>query len=239
MPVERVKRWRRWVLWLAALGLLAGWSLTWALDSPLRPFLAERDHIRAAAVHVGGVACGRVSEGDGFAVEPGLVVTNAHVVAGVEEIRVTTPDGNSALGSLVGFDPARDIAAIAVPDLDVPPVALAPSVAAAGDEGDVAAVDSDMGLEFIPFEVSRRIWVRGRDIYGEQADDRQALAIRSHLAPGDSGAALVNADGDVWAMAFAVEGGRRAQGYALDLVEILDFLDETDRLPLPAQPCRT
>ena len=52
----------------------------------------------------------------------GLVVTNAHVVAGVDEIKVTTPEGRSEIGVLVGFDPGRDIAAISLVDLEVFPV---------------------------------------------------------------------------------------------------------------------
>lgn len=236
---EQLKKRRRWLLWLAALGLLLGWSLTWAFDAPERAVLAERDGIQAAAVHVSGTACGQFSEGNGFAIEPGLALTNAHVVAGVEEIKVSTPDGRSGIGTLVGFDSGRDVAAVSVSDLGVSPVRLAPAVASADDFGDIATVDSGSGLEFIPFKVNRRIWATGQDFYAEEADDRRVLEINSLLAAGDSGAALVNHDGDVWGMVFAVARGQRDQGYALDLVEIGEFLAEINRTPLPTPPCRT
>ena len=240
MLFDRLKKWRRRLLWLAALGLLVGWGLTWALDSPLRPVLAERDAIRAAAVHVTGVACGQVSEGSGFVAEPGLVVTNAHVVAGVEEIKVTMPDGRSEIGVLVGFDSRRDIAAVSVSGSGASPVALAPTVATAGDGGDAAAVDRDAGLGFVPFTVNRRLWGKGPDmIYGQEAEDRIVLEIDASLAAGDSGAALVNIDGEVVGMVFAVTRNERHEGYALDLVEIAQFLAETDRVPLPTPPCST
>ena len=238
MPSDWLK-WRRLLLWLAALGLLLGWSLTWALDSPQRPVLAERDGIRAAAVHVSGTACGQFSEGSGFVVEPGLVITNAHVVAGIEQIKVSSHNGSSEIGNIVGFDPGRDVAAISVSDLGNSPVALAPAGAVVADVGDVATVDSEEGIEFVPFEVSRWLWASGVDVYGEEAENRQVLEIRSLLAAGDSGAALVNVDGEVWGMVFAVARGQRDQGYALDRIEIADFLAEIDRTPLPTPPCRT
>ena len=236
----------RWLLWLAALGLLVGWGLTWALDSPPRPALAERDDIRRAAVHVSGMACGQFTEGSGFMVESGLVLTNAHVVAGVEQITVSAAEGGSEIGVLVGFDPGRDIAAVQIPSLRRTPdmslitsVGLAPVGARAADVGDVATVDSDDGLEFVPFEVTRRILATGRDFYAQETEGRDVLEIRSLLAAGDSGAALVNADGEVVGMVFAVARGQPDQGYALDRNEIADFLAGIDGTPLPTPPCRT
>ena len=241
MLFEQLRKWRRWLLRLAALGLLLGWSLTWALDAPERPVLAERDGIRAAAAHVSGTACGQFSEGSGFAVEPGLVLTNAHVVAGMEDIELSTPDGRSEIGELVGFDPGRDIAAISVSDLGVSPVRLAPAVASAGDLGDVATVERDGDIEFVPFEVVRRVTGRGEDLlYGNEAADRTMIEIRSRIRPGDSGGALVNVDGEVVGMAVGNVPRRQPElGYSLDLVEIAEFWAETDRTPLPTPPCRT
>ncbi len=202
--------------------------------------LAERHDIAAAAVHVSGSACGRFSEGSGFVVEPGLALTNAHVVAGVEEITVTTPDGGSQTGVLTGFDPGRDIAALSIADSRDSRVALAPTVALAGAVGDAVSVDRDHGVEFLPFTVKRRIWAKGRDmVYDEVAEDRRVLEIDSLLHPGDSGAALVNAAGEVWGMVFAVDPGAQGRGYALDRVEIAQFLAEIDRAPLSTPPCGT
>ena len=232
------QRWLRWLLWVFVVGLLVGWGLTWALDSPQRPTLAERDDIERAAVHVSGMACGQFTEGSGFMVEPGLVLTNAHMLAGVEQITVSAANGESEVGVLVGFDPGRDIAAVQLPTLRTS-VALAPMVARAADVGDVATVDSDDGLAFVPFEVTRRILATGRDFYAQETEGRDVLEIRSLLTAGDSGAALMNADGKVVGMVFAVARGQPDQGYALDRNEIAAFLAEIDRTPLPTPPCRT
>lgn len=239
MLFERLKKWRRWLLWLAALGLLLGWTLTWAFDAPQRAVLAERDNIRAAAVHISGAACGQFSEGSGFAVESGLVLTSSHVVAGVEEIEVSSLEGNSVVGVLVGFDPDRDIAAISVSGLEVSPVALSPAVATAADEGDVGTVHRDLGLEFVPYHVKRRVPVVGKNIYLEEVELGYMLELRSLLSAGDSGAALVNVDGEVVGMVYAVARGERDQSYALDRDEIAGFLAEIDRNPLPTPPCPT
>lgn len=225
---------------LILLGLLGGWTLTWALQAPLRPALAERDAITHATVHVSGTACGQFSEGDGVVVQPSLVITNAHVVAGVETITIKTVDGDSTTGMLVGFDPGRDVAAIAVPNLGVMPVKLA-STASAELDGDVVVFDPDIpdtGLRFVPFHTTRRVWDTGRDIYDAEIEGRNLLEIRSELAAGDSGAGLVNSAGELMGMFFALVSGQSNEGYALEAAEIAAFLAEVEHEPLPTPPCR-
>ncbi len=230
-------RWRRWLLRLAVLGLLLTWILTWALDAPQRPVLAQLAEVPQAAVHVGGIACQQFSEGAGFAVEPGLVLTNAHVVAGVEEI-VVTLGTSTAMGTLVGFDPSRDVAAIAVSGLDLTPLKLAENVATANDAGDVVRVDRDSGVDFVPFSVIRRVTATGQDFYGDQVLGHQVLEIGSMLAVGDSGAGLVNAAGELWGMVFSVSSRQNNHGYALDVTEIDSFLSELGTQRVPTPPCR-
>ncbi|WP_419919144.1 trypsin-like peptidase domain-containing protein [Candidatus Poriferisocius sp.] len=232
-------KWPKRLFWLVAVGLLVGWGLTWGLDSPLRPVLAQREGIRNAVAHVSGTACGTFIEGTGFMVEPGLVITNAHVVAGIDRIEVGAPGRGPVIATLAGFDPGRDIAALSVPDLGASPVALSSKGAVATEIGDVATVDSDGKLVFVPFEVTARRLDVGRDFYGQQTQGRDVLEISSTLAAGDSGAALVNISGEVVGMAFGIHRGRQNPGYALDGGEIADFLAETDRTPIPTPPCRT
>ena len=63
-----------------------------------------------SVVRVLGSACGLGIEGSGWAAAPGLVVTNAHVVAGEEDTSVTTQDGDSLSATVVHFDPSNDLA---------------------------------------------------------------------------------------------------------------------------------
>ena len=56
------------------------------------------DAVVPSTVKVEGVACDRIQEGSGFVVGDGLVVTNAHVVAGEDETIVQRSDGSEVRG---------------------------------------------------------------------------------------------------------------------------------------------
>src|SRR4051812_37652990 len=75
---------------------------------------ADPDVRRAAGsvVKVLGTACGLGVEGSGWVAGPGLVLTNAHVVAGEDDTSVTTSDGTKFDATAVGFDPGNDLAVL-------------------------------------------------------------------------------------------------------------------------------
>ena len=80
---------------------------------------------RSSVVRVIGSACGLGVEGSGWVAAPGLVVTNAHVVAG-ESDTVVEPGGHAPglHASVLAFDPHDDIAVLSVHDLGLQPLAL-------------------------------------------------------------------------------------------------------------------
>ena len=87
----------------------------------------EIEAARASVVRVTGVACGFGVAGSGWVAGPGLVVTNAHVVAGEEETQVQVAgEGPELDATVVAFDPKNDVAALAVPGLDAPALVLEP-----------------------------------------------------------------------------------------------------------------
>ena len=92
---------------------------------------------QASVVRVQGVApsCARTITGSGFVFAPGVVVTNAHVVAGVEEPRVLAQDGTELAAQVMSFDPEADIAVLRVPGLAAPPLPFGGDV----DPGDPVA----------------------------------------------------------------------------------------------------
>lgn len=198
-----------------------------------------RDQAAATArsvVLVEGEACGRIQDGTGWVVEDGLVVTNAHVVAGEQATSVVRDDGTRLAADVVAFDGARDLAVLAVPDLGRPPLPMGdPAV------GDVGAVFGHPGggpLELSPAEVARRILATGRDIYGSPGVDRDVLELAAELAPGDSGSPLVRSDGQVIGVVFAIASDRRGVGYALATDEVRDLLDEGLAAETVAGPCQ-
>lgn len=184
-------------------------------DSGLTDAIAT--DVAQSVVKVTGEACGRVQEGSGFFLDEGLVVTNAHVVAGEDRSMIELADGSQADATVVAFDPDRDIAvlqtAASAPSLPVRP-------AGAGDSGGVFGHPGGRPLEISPFEVSEQITARGRDIYDQAETERQVLVLASDLEPGDSGSALVAPDGTVVGVAFAVAPDKAGVAYALATSEL-------------------
>ena len=86
---------------------------------PERGIARDPDVVRASSsvVRVTGIACGLGVEGSGWVVARGLVVTNAHVVAGIVNPRVDTPAGRAFGSAVVAFDVTNDLAVLRVPGL--------------------------------------------------------------------------------------------------------------------------
>ena len=84
------------------------------------PAIARNSRVRAArqsVVRIRGLACGAGIEGSGWIAAPGLVVTNAHVAAGIKKFVVDRGGGTSYRGVLVAFDPDDDVAVLRVAGL--------------------------------------------------------------------------------------------------------------------------
>lgn len=180
------------------------------------------DAVVPSTVKVQGVACRRIQEGSGWVVAPGLIVTNAHVVAGESSTVLQRSDGSEVEATVVAFDPDRDLAVLSAPDLDRP--VLPRSTA---DEGSVGAVFGHPGggpLRIAPYQVGRQVVATGTDIYDDARTERDVLVLASGLRPGDSGAALVDPDGEVVGVAFAIAPDKGGVAYALAMSEVDEVL---------------
>ncbi len=187
----------------------------------LPPEVAEG--VVASVVRVEGVACRRIQIGSGFAIAGDLVLTNAHVVAGEPSTIVRRDDGTELVASVVLFDPARDLAVLSVPGLDRPGLEL--EQGSVGDVGGVYGYPRGGDLRIAPFEVARHLKATGRDIYNDRRITRDVFSIASNLDSGDSGAALVDPEGQVLGIAFAVAPDRGGVAYALTAAEVLEALE--------------
>ena len=188
-----------------------------------------------STVKVEGVACDRLQDGSGFVVGDDLVVTNAHVVAGEESTEVERSDGTRVEAEVVAFDPERDLAVLSAPGLDRPALSVGDA-----DEGDVGGVYGHPGggpLEISPYEIAQEVQARGSDIYDRNATERAVFLLATELAPGDSGSALVNGDGEVVGVAFAIAPDRDDVGYALTDAELRAVLDGDLSTPVDTGPC--
>ncbi len=81
--------------------------------------------VRQSVVKVTGLACSQIQEGSGWVVEPGLIVTNAHVVAGERLTKIEDVRGVQYDATVVAFDPRRDIAVLSAPSFDGRPLNMA------------------------------------------------------------------------------------------------------------------
>jgi S1-C subfamily serine protease len=193
------------------------------------------DAVVPSTVKVEGTACRRIQDGSGFVAGSGLVVTNAHVVAGESETVVQRSDGSEVRATVVAFDPRRDIAILSAPGLNRQPLSIV-DVA----EGGVGAVFGHPGggpLRAAPFQVGRAVTATGTDIYDRDRTERKVLILSSSLAPGDSGAALIDPQGRVVGIAFAIAPDKPGVAYALDIEELQPVLAGDLSHPVDTGPC--
>jgi S1-C subfamily serine protease len=211
--------------------------------SPLSAPLTAQ--VISSTVKVEGEACSRIQEGSGWAAGPGLIVTNAHVVAGERSTDVVTPEGRVLPASVIAFDENRDLAALAVPGLGEPalPVVRGPSTVAAQERraGTTGAVFGHPGgqdrVSPTPFMVSEYVSALGRDLYDQHDTKRDVFILASDLARGDSGGALVDNAGQVIGVAFAIAPDRPGTAYALSYTEVDAFLATAGGNPVSTGPC--
>jgi S1-C subfamily serine protease len=176
------------------------------------------DQVARSVVKVEGEACARIQEGSGFFVADDLVVTNAHVVAGEDDSQVELSDGSTVDAVVVAFDPARDLAVLRTSGADRPALPL--RAGAAADTGGVFGRPGGGPLEVSPFRIGEQITAVGNDIYDAERTSREVLVLASDLAPGDSGAALIDPQGQVIGVAFAVAPDKPGVAYALAIEEL-------------------
>lgn len=192
--------------------------------------------VAASTVKVEGVACYSERDGSGFAAGDDLVVTNAHVVAGEGETTVVRPDGSRLVGSPVVFDSDRDVAVLRVPGLGLPALALA-----TGQVGMQVAVfghpDGVDALRVAPASIRQRVTAVGRGLYDGSVVRRQVYVLAARLAPGDSGAAVVDVHGNAVGLAFAVAPDRETTAYALTTEEVVAALEAGLSTKVDTGPC--
>ena len=190
---------------------------------------------RAATVRVVGGACDRIQEGTGFVARPGLVVTNAHVVAGERDTVVEDGHGAKHDAAVVAFDPDGDLAVLAAPTLDAPALPIA--TGAVDDTGAVYGHPGGGPLRVSPARVAQRIQAVGTDIYRRSESRRDVYVLAASLQPGDSGAALVDLSGRVIGIAFAIDPGDADTAYALTDAAIRRVLDAVEAFEVDTGPC--
>lgn len=191
--------------------------------APPDPTLAASPVVRAAApsiLKITGVAqdCSRRIEGTGFVYAPQRVMTNAHVVAGVDQPLVRVGE-RELEATVVLFDPGRDVAVLAVPGLDRPALAFG-GPAGTGDGAIVAGYPRNGPFRADAARIRGVQRARGPDIYQERTVVREIYALRGLVQPGNSGGPLLSTQGRVLGVIFAAAADDEQTGYALTANEV-------------------
>lgn len=199
-----------------ALGAEAALNVPKPDPSVLQSAGLRRD--RDSVVKIEGLApsCRRTIEGSGFVISRDHVVTNAHVVAGVNgpEVYTSFASGEHP-AKVVLFDPDSDIAVLYVPGLTLPALHFA-DTAPFGASAIVAGYPLDASFTATPARVGRSEFASGPDIYGTNRVVREIYPIRAVVRPGNSGGPLIAPQsGQVYGMVFAAAVAVPKTGYAL------------------------
>jgi len=166
-------------------------------------------------------SCGKVLEGTGFVFADRRVMTNAHVVGGVDEPTVQI-GGKGRLydATVVLYDWQRDIAVLDVPNLNAPALKFASTDATSGSSAIVAGFPENGSYDVRPARVRARIPANGPDIYHRGTVSRDVYSLYATVRQGNSGGPLLTPDGKVYGVVFAKSLDDPDTGYALTADEV-------------------
>jgi S1-C subfamily serine protease len=192
-----------------------------------------------STVRIFGLGCGGIQTGSGFVAAPGLVVTNAHVVAGIQRQTVEDRNGRRFPATPVLFDPSMDVAVLRAPRLGAAPLPILRGDAPRGTGGAVLGYPGGGPFDAEPAAVLGEFEAVGRDIYGRSLSKRAVYQLQAVVRPGNSGGPFVRQDGEVLGMVFAASTTDEETGYALTSVEVLPRIDQASRQRATADtgPC--
>lgn len=175
---------------------------------------------RASVVKIEGEGCESVVEGSGFVAGDGVVVTNAHVVAGVKNPFVLDQNGRHG-ADVVVFDPDLDIAVLRAENLAGKPLPTETEMAENGTPTAVLGYPSGAGFTAGPGVILETFKAEGRNIYNQGQTIREVYSVKTDIAQGNSGGPMINTDGEVVGVVFAKSINYDRVGYALTMQQVL------------------
>ncbi len=187
-----------------------------------------------AVVRVLSTACGLGVEGSGWAAGPGLVVTNAHVVAGADDTTVTTQNGVELEASAVYYAPEQDLAVLRV-GADLPTLPLA-TQRRVGSSAAVLGYPENGPYALSPARVGETRSTVTEDSYGSGPVERPITALRGLVRSGNSGGPVVDSRGRVIGTIFAATTGGPPGGFAIPAELVSEALVRVGQ-PVDTGPC--
>jgi S1-C subfamily serine protease len=182
-------------------------------------------HAGDSVVRVLSTACGLGIEGSGWAVEPEIVVTNAHVVAGSDDTTVTTQDGVELEAVPVYYEPRQDLALLRV-GAPLPPLPIS-SQRQEGEDGAVLGYPENGPYSLSPARIGETRETISEDSYGNGPVERTIVAMSGVVRSGNSGGPLVDPRGKVVGTVFAATTSGPRGGFAIPAEQVRQALRST------------
>lgn len=199
------------------------------------------DKYKKSVVKITGIDnCDYEFAGTGFVVAPNLVATNAHVVAGTSSPQVS--DGSKTYtGTTVVFQPNLDFAVLRVNGLSDKPLPLDQRSDYAvnwvgshnGDHDVLLGYPGGGSFKAVLATITDEYDAEISNIYGGSNSSRDIYQIRAPVIPGNSGGPLVQQNGQVVGVVFAVPLSGSDQGFVLPTTDFYSAIQEAKSLYSP------
>lgn len=178
-------------------------------------------------VPVRGVGSGFIISGNGY------IITNNHVVRGLERVDIITPEGEKYIGLVVSTDPMKDLALLKI-DRETKPLRLGDSDRIRIGEI-VLAIGSPLGLPG-PNVTMGVVSATGRNIEGEGVILEDLIQTDAAINPGNSGGPLINLDGEVIGVTTAMIPYAQGISFAIPINSVKRFLQMIVKYGRPIHP---
>ncbi|MCV7495227.1 MarP family serine protease [Micrococcus luteus] len=184
--------------------------------STVAPSTPAASSASAAVVRLTGTAaqCSQVQSGSGVAVAPDRVLTNAHVVLGVDAPTVTDRARGVHEARIVHLDTVHDLAVLAVDDADLPVMPVGAELTG-GASASVLGYPDGGPFASTPATVQAVGEVPLGDVLTGAASMVDVYTLAADIRHGYSGGPVVDAAGNLAGLVFARAPGSDAVGYAL------------------------
>jgi S1-C subfamily serine protease len=203
---------------------------------PSSAIAADPDVLRAgrSVVRVLSTACGLGIEGSGWAVAPGLIATNAHVVAGADDTTVTTQDGVELDAVPVYYGTRNDIALLRV-GANIPALPIS-GERPVGSNAAVLGYPENGPYSLSPARVGETRDTVSEDSYGRGPVDREITSLGGSVRSGNSGGPLVDSAGRAIGVVFATTTSGSPGGFAIP-AGLVDAALREVRVSVDTGPC--
>ena len=207
---------------------------------PPPPGIARDPEVEAAGgsvVRVLGSACGLAVQGSGWVADDGIVVTNAHVVAGQDDTAVQVAgEGARYDAEAIHYDSRNDLAVLSVPGIEGVPALSIDDSARPGTPAAVLGFPLDGPFAIEPGRLGDTVTASTQDAYGRETVRREITQLRAEVQSGNSGGPMVDDQGEVVTTIFAASTGTGGSGYGIPDSIVAEALDGPAR-PVSTGPC--